>query len=85
MHKIAGYAAEQGKSLSEVRDIAQQACDNLWSLGVAMQTCNLPGTDDEEGRIKQGHVELGVYGLRPRPGTAHPRTVPARHTAPATA
>lgn len=31
VHKIAGYAAEHGKSLSEVRNIAQQACDNLWS------------------------------------------------------
>ncbi|CZY99015.1 dihydroxyacetone kinase subunit DhaK [Enterobacter kobei] len=69
VHKIAGYAAEQGKSLSEVRDIAQQACDNLWSLGVAMQTCNLPGSDDEEGRIKQGHAELGL-GIHGEPGAS---------------
>ena len=69
VHKIAGYAAEQGKSLSEVRDIAQQACDNLWSLGVAMQTCNLPGSDDEEGRIKQGYVELGL-GIHGEPGAS---------------
>ena len=69
VHKIAGYAAEQGKSLSEVRDIAQQACDNLWSLGVAMQTCNLPGSDDEEGRFKQGHVELGL-GIHGEPGAS---------------
>ncbi|MCU6412229.1 dihydroxyacetone kinase subunit DhaK [Enterobacter cloacae] len=69
VHKIAGYAAEHGKSLSEVRDIAQQACDNLWSLGVAMQTCNLPGSDEEEGRIKQGHVELGL-GIHGEPGAS---------------
>lgn len=69
VHKIAGYAAEHGKSLSEVRDIAQQACDNLWSLGVAMQTCNLPGSDEEEGRIKQGHVELG-RGIHGEPGAS---------------
>ncbi|WP_324723084.1 dihydroxyacetone kinase subunit DhaK [Lelliottia sp. JS-SCA-14] len=69
VHKIAGYAAEKGKSLSDVRDIAQQACDNLWSLGVAMQTCNLPGSDDEEGRIKQGHVELGL-GIHGEPGAS---------------
>ena len=69
VHKIAGYAAEHGKSLSEVRDIAQQACDNLWSLGVAMQTCNLPGSDDEGGRIKQGHVELGL-GIHGEPGAS---------------
>ena len=69
VHKIAGYTAEHGKSLSEVRDIAQQACDNLWSLGVAMQTCNLPGSDEEEGRIKQGHVELGL-GIHGEPGAS---------------
>ncbi len=53
VHKIAGYAAEQGKSLNDVRDIAQQACDNLWSPGVAMQTCNLPGSDDEGGALNK--------------------------------
>lgn len=53
VHKIAGYAAEQGKSLNDVRDIAQQACDNLWSTGVAMQTCNLPGSDDEGGALNK--------------------------------
>ncbi len=69
VHKIAGYAAEQGKSLNEVRDMARQACDNLWSLGVAMQTCNLPGSDDEEGRIRKGHVELGL-GIHGEPGAS---------------
>lgn len=69
VHKIAGYAAEQGKSLHDVQDIAQQACDNIWSLGVAMQTCNLPGSSDEEGRIKDGHVELGL-GIHGEPGAS---------------
>ncbi|SAH36483.1 dihydroxyacetone kinase [Enterobacter hormaechei] len=59
VHKIAGYAAEQGKSLNDVRDIAQQACDNLWSLGVAMQTCNLPGSDDEEGALNKAMSSWG--------------------------
>ncbi|KNC95681.1 dihydroxyacetone kinase subunit DhaK [Trabulsiella odontotermitis] len=69
VHKIAGYAAEQGKSLCEVRDIAQKACDSVFSLGVAMETCNLPGSDDEEGRIKHGQVELGL-GIHGEPGAS---------------
>ncbi|MEX9251559.1 dihydroxyacetone kinase subunit DhaK [Pseudenterobacter timonensis] len=69
VHKIAGYAAEQGHPLTEVRDLARQACDNLWSLGVAMQTCNLPGSDDEEGRIRPGQVELGL-GIHGEPGAS---------------
>jgi dihydroxyacetone kinase len=68
VHKIAGYAAEQGKSLCEVREIAQKACDSVFSLGVAMETCNLPGSDDE-GRIKHGQVELGL-GIHGEPGAS---------------
>ncbi|XTZ37893.1 dihydroxyacetone kinase subunit DhaK [Salmonella enterica] len=70
VHKIAGYAAEHGKSLSEVRDIAQQACDNVYSLGLAMESCNLPGGDNEdEGRIQHGNVELGL-GIHGEPGAS---------------
>lgn len=66
VHKIAGYAAEQGKSLNEVRDIARSVCDNLFSLGVAIQSCHLPGGNEEE-RIKPGHAELGL-GIHGEPG-----------------
>ncbi|MEO3740747.1 dihydroxyacetone kinase subunit DhaK [Kosakonia sp. WA-90] len=70
VHKIAGYAAEHGKSLSEVRDIARQACDSVYSLGLAMETCNLPGSDSEEaGRIQRGKVELGL-GIHGEPGAS---------------
>ncbi|WP_239363518.1 dihydroxyacetone kinase subunit DhaK [Snodgrassella communis] len=68
VHKIAGYAAEEGKSLIQVRNLAQQACDNLWSLGVAMQTCNLPDYLEEK-RIKEGQVELGL-GIHGEPGAS---------------
>ena len=71
VHKIAGYAAELGKSLGEVRDLAQQACDSVYSLGVAMASCNLPGSgeEDEAGRIKPGSVELGL-GIHGEPGAS---------------
>ena len=69
VHKIAGYAAEQGKSLCEVRDIAQKSCDSVFSLGVAMETCNLPGSEDDESRIRHGQVELGL-GIHGEPGAS---------------
>ena len=69
VHKIAGFAAEQGKSLGDVRDIAQSACDSIASMGVAMQTCNLPDQNEEQGRIKSGHVELGL-GIHGEPGAS---------------
>lgn len=69
VHKIAGHAADLGKSLSEVYEIAQQASDSVFSLGVAMESCNLPGSDDSEGRIKPGQVELGL-GIHGEPGAS---------------
>ncbi|EMH4163363.1 dihydroxyacetone kinase subunit DhaK [Pluralibacter gergoviae] len=71
VHKIAGYAAEQGKSLGEVLSLARQACENVYSLGVAMATCSLPGSEesDDENRIKPGHVELGL-GIHGEPGAS---------------
>lgn len=69
VHKIAGYAAELGKSLSEVREIAQQACDSVFSLGLAMQTGNLPGGSETSERIKTGQVELGL-GIHGEPGAS---------------
>jgi len=68
VHKIAGFAAEQGRSLSEVRDLAQTANQRVWSLGVAMQTCNLPGSE-EENRIQPGKIELGL-GIHGEPGAS---------------
>lgn len=68
VHKIAGYAAEQGKTLNEVREIAQQACDNVFSLGLAMESGNLPGGETED-RIKAGQVELGL-GIHGEPGAS---------------
>lgn len=69
VHKIAGFAAEQGQSLSEVRALAQQASDAVKSLGVALQTCNLPGSSDDDGRIKPGEAELGL-GIHGEPGAS---------------
>ncbi|MCO6504138.1 MAG: dihydroxyacetone kinase subunit DhaK [Snodgrassella sp.] len=66
VHKIAGFAAEAGKSLSEVYDLAQQTCNNLCSLGVAMQSCNLPG-HEERKTIKPDSCELGL-GIHGEPG-----------------
>lgn len=68
VHKVAGHAAEQGKSLSEVHEIARQASRGVFSLGLAMETCNLPGGETED-RIKPGQVELGL-GIHGEPGAS---------------
>ncbi|RJT44887.1 dihydroxyacetone kinase subunit DhaK [Rahnella woolbedingensis] len=75
VHKIAGYAAEQGKSLKDVTKIAQQAIDATASIGVAAAGCSLPGggEDEDEQRIESGHVELGL-GIHGEPGVSTMKT-----------
>jgi dihydroxyacetone kinase len=69
VHKIAGHAAEQGRSLGEVKAAAQNACDNIFSLGVALRGCSLPEGEDDESRIHDGQVELGP-GIHGEPGAS---------------
>ncbi|AEX53727.1 ATP-dependent dihydroxyacetone kinase [Rahnella aquatilis CIP 78.65 = ATCC 33071] len=75
VHKIAGYAAEQGKSLKDVTKITRQAIDATASIGVAAAGCSLPGggEDEEEQRIESGHVELGL-GIHGEPGVSTMKT-----------
>ncbi len=73
VHKIAGHAAELGRSLDEVLNITRQACENIFSLGVAMRTCSLPEGNDDEERIHSGQVELGL-GIHGEPGASIMKT-----------
>ncbi len=76
VHKIAGYAAQQGKSLKAVTAAAQKAIDATASIGVAMAGCSLPGDsgeEEEESRIPAGQVELGL-GIHGEPGVSKLKT-----------
>jgi len=64
VHKLAGAAAEQGLSLTEVTDIARRAAANLGSMGVGLGTCivpaaGVPGFDLGDTEIEFG---LGIHG-----------------------
>ena len=63
VHKIAGAAAEAGKSLKEVAAAATAAAAAVGSMGVALRSCSLPGQPREE-RIADGMMEvgLGIHG-----------------------
>ncbi|MGX9243219.1 dihydroxyacetone kinase subunit DhaK [Pantoea dispersa] len=66
VHKIAGFAAEQGHSLDEVKTLAQQAIDATFSIGLAFATCHIPG-EKRDDRVAAGHSELGM-GIHGEPG-----------------
>ncbi|QKJ88879.1 DAK2 domain-containing protein [Paramixta manurensis] len=75
VHKIAGYAAEQGNALEEVAQLAQQAIEATASIGLAFSTCHIPG-ETRDDRVADGHSELGM-GIHGEPGAS---TLPTQNS-----
>ena len=67
VHKIAGAAAEEGKSLSEVKVLAQEAANNTRSLGFALTSCVVPAKGSPTFDITDSEMEFGV-GIHGEPG-----------------
>lgn len=59
VHKIAGAMAESGASLDEIAATAQEIIDGVFSLGMSLDTCTVPGSPPED-RIPSGKAELGL-------------------------
>ncbi|MFC1234734.1 dihydroxyacetone kinase subunit DhaK [Vibrio sp. F74] len=67
VQKVAGYVAENGGSLEEVKQAAVDAHNKTASIGVALTSCSLPGESND--RIAQGKAELGL-GIHGEAGIA---------------
>lgn len=65
--KAAGAAAEAGKSLDEVWDLARRANDRTRSFGVAFGGCTLPGENQQLFNVPRGRVAIGM-GVHGEPG-----------------
>ncbi|MCM2129756.1 dihydroxyacetone kinase subunit DhaK [Larsenimonas rhizosphaerae] len=68
VHKVAGYYATQGHSLSEVARLAEDAAGRLMSMGMALEGAALPGQTREERRPELGlgiHNETGAREVSP--------------------
>jgi len=68
VHKVAGYYAQQNASLEEVRSKAQRCNENVYSIGVAVTSCHIPGEENDD-RIPPNKAELGL-GIHGEPGVA---------------
>ena len=80
VHKVAGAAAEQGKSLEEVQAATQKAADNVRSMGMAMSPCILPGVGTPGFTLAEDEVEIGM-GIHGEPGVNRETLVPAKELA----
>jgi len=67
VHKIAGAAAEAGRSLEQVHDIAQKVIDNTRSMGTALSPCILPGVGKPGFVLGDDEMEIGM-GIHGEPG-----------------
>lgn len=63
VHKIAGHAAEAGKSLEAVTEIAQGVIARIASIGMSLDTCTVPGADKEDRiAVDKAELGLGIHG-----------------------
>lgn len=59
IHKIAGHMSEAGNSLGEIVEAVETAKAGLTTIGVARDTCTVPGSPKHE-RIRPDEVEIGL-------------------------
>lgn len=67
VHKIAGAAAERGETLTEVKAAAQEAIDNVKTVGFALTSCTVPAKGSPTFELSEGEMEYGV-GIHGEPG-----------------
>ncbi|UQZ32691.1 dihydroxyacetone kinase subunit DhaK [Paenibacillus sp. PK3_47] len=67
VHKIAGAAAEEGRSLAEVKAAAEKAAANVRSIGFALTSCTVPAKGTPTFEIAEDEMEYGV-GIHGEPG-----------------
>lgn len=60
VHKLAGAAAEEGRPLAEVADIARRASADLRTMGVALGACIVPALGHPTFTLGENEIELGL-------------------------
>jgi len=61
VHKIAGAKAEMGADLEDVRCVAQRVCDNVRSMGVAIEPCIVPANGKPGFELADDEMEVGTH------------------------
>jgi dihydroxyacetone kinase, DhaK subunit len=67
VHKLSGAAAEAGKSLAEVKAVAEKAIANVRSIGFALTSCVVPAKGTPTFSLGEDEIEFGV-GIHGEPG-----------------
>jgi dihydroxyacetone kinase-like protein len=77
LEKIAGAAAEQGRSLPDVAEVAKQVAANGRSMGMALTSCTVPAAGKPTFELGEDEMEIGI-GIHGEPGRRRLPLAPAR-------
>jgi phosphoenolpyruvate---glycerone phosphotransferase subunit DhaK len=67
LEKIVGAAAEEGKSLAEVTELAQRVNSEGRSMGMALTSCTVPAAGEPTFQLGEDEMEIGI-GIHGEPG-----------------
>jgi dihydroxyacetone kinase len=76
VHKVAGAAAAEGRSLPEVAQAARAAADALGTMGVALTPCTVPAAGKPGFQLADDEIEWGL-GIHGEPGVQRSALEPA--------
>ena len=80
LEKIAGAAAEEGRPLKEVADVAREVNANGRSMGIALTSCTVPANGKPTFELGETEMEVGV-GIHGEPGRSRQALAPAHDVA----
>jgi dihydroxyacetone kinase-like protein len=80
VEKLAGAAAEQGRPLAQVADVARTVNAQGRSMGMALTSCTVPAAGKPTFDLPDDEMEIGI-GIHGEPGRRRVKVAPAREVA----
>ncbi len=76
VHKICGAAADDGKDLAGIKELAEKVNANVRSMGMALTSCTPPEAGETIFQIGDDEMEIGI-GIHGEPGVERKKVAPA--------
>ena len=77
VHKILGHAAREGKSLAEIKDLADKIVPNIHTIGLALSGATVPEVGKPGFILAEDEIEYGI-GIHGEPGYRKESMQPSR-------
>ncbi len=77
VHKILGHTAREGKSLAEIKDLADKIVPNIHTIGLALSGATVPEVGKPGFVLVEDEIEYGI-GIHGEPGYRKESMQPSR-------